>query len=218
MLVDPPRALRRAALYSLLGAVAACRPSPPSVTPTATPAPALVAGTWGSWRTLRAEHHVTVEAHVSESGGERVDKRSLRGAIAVERPGRLRLRALGPGGITLFDILIADGKAEVIEAVRDPSSGTFSRLLASISGDLAAAFDLAPRPDSRRVSVEGNTVLVEEAGRTARLADFHRVGGGLAPSRIVIDSRPAGGAPYHVEIEATHTTLDEPLDPALFTR
>jgi hypothetical protein len=174
----------------------------------------VVAGnTWGAWRTLRSEHLVTVE-----TGGER---RILRGVIAVERPGRFRLRALGPGGVTLFDLLYRDGATDVIHSLRDPRGETFARILASIASDLAAAYDLAPRAPGRTVRLDGADVLVEEPGRKVRLGDFREAPGakGAAPSRIVIEHPDASPeASYRVTIRAEGTALDEPLDPALFAK
>ncbi|HEX9103206.1 MAG TPA: glycosyltransferase, partial [Polyangia bacterium] len=89
-------------LWALLFMLASCAHAPP-------PAPELLPAST-AWKTMRAEHRVTVEA-----GGQR---RTLRGLIAVERPDRFRLRALGPAGLTLFDIVSVGGQARVIEAIK----------------------------------------------------------------------------------------------------
>lgn len=206
----PAGGLRLAVVLGLAG-LAACGPREvgrPSV------APLVAGGTWGNWRTLRAEHKAQVTARAADGSEE---SRALRGVIAVERPGRFRLRALGPGGITLFDLLSVDGKPEVVASLRDPRGDLFSRLLASIGGDLSAAYDLAPRPGEeqggRAVRLDGAEVVVEERGRTVRLSDFRESGRGPAPTRMAIDNRDGS---YRVRIEAEGTVLDEPLDPELF--
>ena len=99
----------------LIGALAACGPRPrPSATPAAA-GPTVPAAIDGGWQTLRAEHRVTVEVTLDDGKRER---RSLRGVVAVQQPDRIRLRALGPGGITLFDLLSVGGRVKVLESVR----------------------------------------------------------------------------------------------------
>ncbi|MCU1281583.1 MAG: glycosyltransferase [bacterium] len=87
--------------------VASCAHKPQTMTADLLPAS-------DRWHTMRAEHRVTVEA----SG----QKRTLRGLIAVERPDRFRLRALGPGGITLFDVVSVGGEVRIIESIKDPNA------------------------------------------------------------------------------------------------
>jgi hypothetical protein len=147
------------------------------------------------WHTLRAEQRVTVEV-----GGER---RKLRAALAVARPDRFRLRALGPAGITLFDVVYVAGRVRVLEAVRDPRASALGGVIASMAGDLAAAYQLAPAPPGRVVRREGTGLTVEEPERVVREA------GG----RIEVENRARH---YHVTVESAAVELDAPLDPQLF--
>jgi len=164
-----------------------------------------------TWRTLRAEHRVALTVDLE---GGKVEKRSLRGLIAVERPDKLRLRALGPGGVTLFDLVVAGGKVAVKEAIRDPNSATMRPLLAALAGDLQAAFLLQPSPEGRTVTVEGDAVVVREPDRTVRLEAWERAGAHAVPARIVIDNRARR---YHVVVDSRDVELDSTLDPALFS-
>jgi hypothetical protein len=169
----------------------------------------------GGFRTLRGQHHVTVDA---ETGGGGRERRTLRAVIAVERPDRFRLRALGPAGITLFDILYVDGNVDVIAAARRPEDGRFSALLDSIAGDLAATYDLAPYlpfQNGRAFQLNGDVITIAEPKRVVHLDDFRGDGGRAAPRHIEIDNRSSG---YHVSIDAHDSVLDEPLDPALFRK
>ena len=173
-------------------------------------APEVAGGTWGSWRTLAAEHRVVVVATTGEGQEQR---RALRGVIAVERPGSFRLRALGPAGITLFDVLHRDGRTDVLGRLAEAAGPDSPALLSAVAADLAAAYDLAPRPPERTVVLRGAEVVVEERERTVRLWAFTRTGHGPAPSRMSIADR-AGR--FAVEVEAEGTVLDEALDPAVF--
>lgn len=187
-----------------LGPLPGCGPRPPVAAPAA-PTPD------GGWRTLRAEHKVTIRATGADG---KTSERSLRGLLAVERPDRFRLRALGPGGITLFDVLSVAGRVKVVEAIRDVTKDpTLGEVVRSMAGDLAAAYDLAPRPPDRQVAVEGDAVVVREPGRTVRLSDFRAVGAERYPARVDIEN---DARHYRVTVESGETTLDEPLAPALF--
>ncbi|MGZ3425191.1 MAG: glycosyltransferase [Polyangia bacterium] len=150
-----------------------------------------------AWHTMRAEHRVTVEA-----GGQ---TRTLRGLIAVERPDRFRLRALGPGGITLFDIVSVAGEVRVIESIKDPNASALGKILPSMAGDLQAAYDLVPRPADRKVERGGDETVVREAGRVVR----------ETAARIDIDN--AAGA-YKVHVEVASVDKDVTLDPALWAK
>jgi len=195
-----------ALLVAVLGLTACPHPVPRPVVPAAAnlvEAPA--------WRTMSAEHRVTVAVRRDDG---RTDTRRLRGLIAIERPGRLRLRALGPAGITLFDLLVRDGQPKVISAIRGPSDGaagqTLDQVIASLAADLACAYALDPRPAERRVRAEGEAVLVEEAGRRVRLSQFS--GAPAVWHHAEIES-----ARYRVTIEVDRAEADAALDPALFT-
>ena len=111
------------------------------------PLPALLPAS-PAWQTMRAEHRVTVEA-----GGQR---RTLRGLIAVQRPDRFRLRALGPAGLTLFDVVVG-GRAGAHHR-GDQGSATRRRWVGSCRRWPAicqAAYDLLPRPPERTITRAG---------------------------------------------------------------
>ena len=150
-----------------------------------------------AWHTMRAEHRVTVEA-----GGQ---KRTLRGLIAVERPDRFRLRALGPAGITLFDVVSVGGQVRVVEAIKDPNASALGKILPSMAADLQAAYDLTPRPPQRTVTRQGAATVIRENGRTIR----------ETPERIDIDNT-AGG--YQVHVDVGSVERDVTLDPALWAQ
>ena len=146
---------------------------------------------------MRAEHRVTVEA-----GGQ---KRTLRGLIAVQRPDRFRLRALGPAGLTLFDILDVGGQVTVVQAIEDPNASALGKILPSMAGDLSAAYDLEPRPPERTVTRRDGETVIRENGRTVR----------ETPAHIDIDD-PAGG--YKVHVDVVSVDKDVTLDPALWAK
>jgi len=184
--------------------LAACAPRPlppPTVPPTATP----------EWHTLRAEHRVALDVMIDEGTHE---QRTLRGAIAVEQPDRFRLRALGPGGITLFDILVKNGSVTIKEAVRDPKKSALGQIVQALAGDLAAAFQLEPEVAGRKARREGDSLIIEEPERTVRLSRFVRAGGKAVASRIEIENR---ARKYTVVVDASGFEVDSPLDPALFS-
>jgi len=192
-------------IFSMI-AILSCAHVPPAAGPgLRAEAIPLATGSWGGFRTLRGEQRVTVEV-----GRER---HRLRGVIAVERPDRFRLRALGPAGVTLFDLLYVGGHSEVIDALRDPRGEKLRALLGDVAGDLAATFDLLPRPAGRRVARAAGGLDVEEPGRRIRLRDFRALGRKAVPRRIEIENLARG---YRVLVEGGDTTLDQPLDPALF--
>lgn len=159
---------------------------------------------------MRAEHRVTIDAATPEGRMQR----SLRGVIAVERPNRFRLRALGPGGITLFDLLYIDGQVQVLQALGDRSEGSkMGTIVEGLSGDLAAAYALAPNMADRATTTASSDVTIRDKERTVLLEKFQRVGNKVAPTRIAIDNRTHN---YQVMVDVVDLALDEPLDPALF--
>jgi hypothetical protein len=155
-----------------------------------------------SWKTMRAEHEVALD--VKLASGQH-DKRTLRGLIAVERPDRFRLRALGPGGITLFDVMSVHGEVTVLQALRDPNAPALARIIESMAGDLDAAFDLTPRPTGRTVGRVGDEVVVTEPGRTVR----------ETPERIQIDN---AAMQYKVTVTVRAVETNVPLDPKMFVK
>jgi hypothetical protein len=157
-----------------------------------------------SWKSLRAEHRVALD--VTRGDGTH-DRRKLRGALAAERPGRFRLRALGPGGITLFDLLYVDGRVKVIEAIKDTAS--LKTIIESLAGDLSAALLFG----EHQTTVENDVLVVSEPERTVRLSKFVQQKGHALPTRIDIDNLKLH---YRVAVDVGELEVDEPLDPALF--
>jgi hypothetical protein len=193
------------ALAALL-LVAGCGPPPGARYPAAEGAPAA---SWveGGWKTMRAEHRARLTV------GKEV--RTLRGLIAVARPDRFRLRALGPAGITLFDVLYAGGEVKVLQSLQDPSNAAVGKTVAALAGDLAAAYGLSPRPAGRGVLAVRGGVEVREPGRRILLGRFVSPRPGTqAAMSIAIEDVAAG---YSVQVDAAQIDLDVELDPALFT-
>jgi hypothetical protein len=161
------------------------------------------------WRTLTAQHKVTVT--VTLDGGKQ-QTRQLRGVIAVQRPDRLRLRALGPAGITLFDLLVRNGAPKVLAAIRRPGEGggdALAEVIRSLASDLACAYTLDPRPEGRSVTLDGDRVLVREPGREVWLSRF----AGSPPTWRHAEIRSGR---YTVAVEVDDAETDATLDPALF--
>lgn len=201
--------MRHWAIGAWLLAFAGCAHAPQSVNTVAPPS--IEAGmAWGGWHTLRAEHRVAIEAQTADG---HIEQRSLRGVIAVSRPGSFRLRALGPGGITLFDVLSVDGRVEVLAALRDPQGTVLEKILSALATDLAAAYDLEPRPAERSVRIEDRALVVTEPERSVRLEAFRPVHGGSAPGRMVVEDRVGN---FRLTIDAEQSELDVPLDAELF--
>lgn len=101
--------------------------------------------------TLKSVHKVALEIAL---GGDRSEKRTIRGALAIYRPGLFRLQILGPMGILLADLLYRSGKVKVVE-VSDAlkRSSRLPEILESIAGDLRAIYRLDPLPryDNRKM-------------------------------------------------------------------
>jgi hypothetical protein len=184
-------------------ALAACKHAPP-------PAPEAAATASFGWKTLKAEHRVTVDVELE---GGKHERRQLRGVIAIERPDRFRLRALGPGGISLFDLLWVAGKTSVLQAIRDPHESALGPVIEAMAGDLSAAFLLEPAPPGRVAMLDAGALVVSEPERTVRERAFVRVNGQLVPTRIEIENRARH---YRVEVDARGSEVDVPLDAALF--
>lgn len=196
--------MRASILCAVLGLCACARPLP---APRTAASVALVEDP--AWQTLSAQHRVTVT--VDRGEGKR-ETRSLRGLIAVKRPDRLRLRALGPAGITLFDLLVKQGQPKVLSSIRGPESAAgrgLDEVIRSLAGDLACAYALEPSPPGRRFRLEGDAVLVEEPGRRVRLSDF----AGTPP---VWRKAEITAGRYSVAVEVGEVEVDAALDPALF--
>ncbi|MBI5480017.1 MAG: hypothetical protein HY906_14215 [Deltaproteobacteria bacterium] len=170
---------------------AACGPAPPFA---ATPPPPGAM----TWRTLRAEHTTVVTARLPDG---RTERRRVRGLLAVARPDRLRLRALGPGDVTLFDLLDRDGTCVVVNGpggASPPPESIMARVLTALCHDLRVAYRLGPAPaGARRVSY----------------GDWRPVGASREPFRILIEDAAAG---FTADITVTRLTLDDAVPPELF--
>ncbi|MFO0657156.1 MAG: glycosyltransferase [Polyangia bacterium] len=110
------------------------------------------------WGTMRAVHRVGIDAAKGD-GREQV---TVRGMIAVERPDRFRLKAIGPGGITLFDLIKVGGDVKVVTSMAGADSSLQQKVLLSIGADLSAMFDLEPLHPSHKKYVD------LKVGETAR--------------------------------------------------
>jgi hypothetical protein len=156
------------------------------------------------WHTLTSQHRVNVTVRLQG----KTEKRTLRGLVAVERPGNLRLRALGPAGITLFDLLVRNGEPKVVSAIRD--SAGLDDAIRSLAADLAAAYTLDPQGDRTVVQGDAHTIIVREPGRRVSLFDF--VGDPAMWRRAEIETDR-----YHVSVEVEDDKVDATLDPSMFT-
>jgi hypothetical protein len=156
------------------------------------------------WHTLTAQHRVNVTVRLPG----KIEKRTLRGLVAVERPGNLRLRALGPAGLTLFDLLVRNGEPKIVSAIRD--SAGLEDVIHSLASDLAAAFALDPEGERTVVQGDAHTIIVREPGRRVSLFDF----AGTPPiwHRAEIETDR-----YHVSVEVEDAKPDVALDPSMFT-
>jgi hypothetical protein len=137
------------------------------------------------WQTLSAVHRVHVRAHDREG---RPVERTIRGLfVAARQPDRFRVRALGPGDVTLFD-LAYDGRdaCRVLEAARTPPP----ELSRALCDDLAAAYRLGQR--------RSHSAQIE-------YGDWRTVAGRPTPFSIVIRDASAG---YDAEIRVVEVTLD----------
>ncbi len=172
----------------------------------ARPIAAPASANLSDWTTLRAEHRATVEA-----AGE---SRRLRGLVAVARPDRLRLRAFGPGGLTLFDLIYRHGETTVLSALLGRADEKLQPILRGLGSDLAGLYNLQPQPAGRTVVPQNGHLLLRDSERTIELSEFRTIAGRAIPTRIQID-HPA--LAYRVTIEVVDVTLDSLLDPALFT-
>jgi hypothetical protein len=181
----------RAALILLAAGAVACGPAAPF--PASPPPPGAM-----SWRTLRAEHATVVTARLADG---RTERRRVRGLLAAARPDRLRLRALGPGDVTLFDLVDRDGTCVVLSGPRGaapPADGAMARVLQALCHDLRAAYRLGTPPGGpRRVDY----------------GDWRPVGASREPFRIRIDDPAAG---FTADITVTRLALDDDLAPELF--
>jgi hypothetical protein len=107
--------------------------------------------------TLKSVHKVTAEIAL---GGDRTEKRSFRGVVAVQRPGFFRLQILGPMGVKFADLLYGQGRAQVLEVATSlRKSSRLPEILDSIAGDLRAIYRLDPLPHASRRTMEKTVAL-----------------------------------------------------------
>lgn len=158
-----------------------------------------------SWRTMRAEHQVRIEVKTASGPDAKTETKTIRGLLAVQRPDRFRLRALGPAGITLFDVIVVNGEVNVVQSLRDPNDPTMGRILESLVRDLEATYDLLPRPADRHIGRVGEEVVVEEPGLKVR----------ETKTRFDIDNKNGN---YKVHVDVVNVDKDVPLDPAMWSK
>ncbi|HWE31375.1 MAG TPA: glycosyltransferase family 2 protein [Polyangia bacterium] len=154
-----------------------------------------------SWRTMRAEHQVRIEVKTASG----TQTKTIRGLLAVQRPDRFRLRALGPAGITLFDVIVVAGQVTIVQSLRDPNDPTMGRILESLARDLEATYDLLPRPPERHIGRVGDEVVVEEPGLKIRETKTH----------FDIDDQ---NEHFKVHVEVGAVDKDVALDPAMWSK
>ena len=135
--------------------------------------------------------------------------------VAVERPDRFRLQAIGPGGITLFDLIKVGGDVKVVQSMAGADSSLQQKVLLSIGADLSAMYDLEPVHPSHKkyVDLKVGELRIVENERTIRAQQFKEVQGQSLPTHIDIDNTALN---YKVSIDVEQATLDDKLDPALF--
>jgi hypothetical protein len=172
-----------------------------------------------NWHTERAVHHVHLDVELD--GGKR-EQRSLTGAIAIQKPDSFRLRALGPAGITLFDLLYVRGRVTILQSIKDAAKGPLGEIARSLGGDLALAYGLEPVPSDRQVFIDRGqrrdqtqdpNIELSDSARQVRLSRFRQVGGAKVPTHLEISNRERR---YRVTVEVSDVEIDVALDPALF--
>jgi len=163
------------------------------------------------WGTMRAVHRVHIDAAI----GDGREQNDVRGMLAVERPDRFRLQALGPGDIQLFDIVKVGGEVKVVQSLAGAGSSLQQKVLLSIGNDLSAAYDLEPRLPSRvkNIGLKEGELRIVETERTVRCMQFKEVQGQSVPTHMEIENTALN---YRVVIDVESATLDEKLDPKLF--
>lgn len=163
------------------------------------------------WGTMRAVHRVSIDA----AKGDGREQITVRGMLAVERPDRFRLKAIGPGGITLFDLIKVGGDVKVVTSLAGSDSSLQQKVLLSIGADLSAMYDLEPVHPSHKkyVDLKVGELRVVENERTIRCQHFKEVQGRSVPAHVEIDNTALN---YRVSIDVEEASLDEKLDPALF--
>ena len=184
-----------AGLFALVAAASGCATAaPPRLGTPDAPAAAF------AWQSLRAEHRVVVAGR-DRTGREVV--RRLRGLFFAERPDRFRVRALGPGDVTLWDVQgEPDGRCRVLEAAAAPPP----ELLETLCDDLRAAYRLGPQAvttqavTTQAVTTQAAAAQPGGARRSeVRYGDFRVVSGRPVPFLIQIQNPIRG---YTVTIQS----------------
>jgi hypothetical protein len=161
--------------FATLALVAGCATVRPSGSPSAPP------GAF-DWQTMRAEHRVMVAA--------KGETHKLRGLFLARRSdGRFRVRALGPGDMTLFDVAGGASGCRVIEAAREPKP----ELVRALCENLRSAFHL---PGAKM-------------GEPPRYDDWHTVNGHPVAWKTFLV-----GPEWQVEIDVRSVELDVSVDDA----
>lgn len=165
------------------------------------------------WQSMRAVHYIHIDEAQTPSGRRVL---SLQGLIAIQRPDRYRYQVLKPGIGLLFDILKIGNDIKIIESRLTRDDGNFLRkALESLGPDLGAAYDLEPRSNSlrRTLDLKDGELRLEEIGRSIATREFKDVQKMQIPTNIIINNELLN---YRVSIHVETVTLDEPLDSALF--
>jgi len=122
--------------------------------------------------TLRTVHDVTLELVL---GGQRSEKRTFRGVLAVRRPGHFRLAILGPVGMKLVDLLYMAGKTKVIHVAPELArSSRLPAILDSIAADIAAIYRLDPQLYPSRRRLEESVSYASGRAPLYELKEFRR--------------------------------------------
>ncbi len=173
---------------------------------------APVAATWEqTWKTMSVQHVAELTV-VVEPG--KVERRKMRALLAIERPGKFRMRALGPGGLTLFELVMNGADATVKNAIRDPKGTVLDKVTQSLITDLVAIYRLEPFYESHSNDLAGKEAIYQATGRKIRLGRFVRVGGHAIATRIAIEV--TAPITYAASIDVSDIEIDQPLDAALF--
>lgn len=156
-----------------LALVAGCATIRPSGSPAAPP------GAF-DWNTMRAEHRVLIAA--------KADTHKVHGLFLARRSdGRFRVRALGPGDMTLFDVAGDANGCRVIEAAREPSA----EMVRALCENLRSAYHL---PGAKQ-------------GGEVRYDDWRTVQGHPVAWKTFLH-----GPDWEVEIDVRQVELDVTVD------
>lgn len=120
--------------------------------------------------TLSTVHKVTAEIAL---GGNRSEKRTFRGALALRRPRNFRLQILGPMGVKLADLLYDGGKTRVLHMDRNlQRASRLPQIIESIAGDIRAIYRLDPLPHCTRRKLEASVSFASGAAPLYDLKEY----------------------------------------------